>query len=147
METITGTRKEGEVNPLVEHPGINPSKSESWASDATWVFPNWNLQISANRFWNHEIWPTSVNTTRWEGRFYLPIATSVRERIQLEHFTAQMTDAMLEDLSNIERTQEGMESGAKPFLILQDSEILIRHNLETIVKWCASTRVAAALNS
>lgn len=147
METITGTRKEGEVNPLVEHPGINPSKSETWASDATWVFPNWNLQISANRFWNHEIWPTSVNTTRWEGRFYLPVATSVRERIQLEHFTAQMTDAMLEDLSNIERTQEGMESGAKPFLILQDSEILIRHNLETIVKWCAATSVTAALNS
>ena len=54
-------------------------------------------------------------------------------RDQLEYFTAKMSDGMLEDLSNIESTQRGTASGAKPFLILQDGELLIRHSLEQAV--------------
>jgi hypothetical protein len=88
----------------------------------------------------------SVNRTKWEGRFYVPKPTSVRERIQLEYFTAKMSDGMLEDLSNIESTQRGMMSGAKPFLILQDGELLIRHSLEQVVKWTSSTTAIQALH-
>jgi len=145
VSTLTGTRQEGQVNPLTEHPAINPSKSETWASDVNWIFPNWHIQISANRFWSHEFWPTSVNTTIWEGRFYQPAPQSVRERIQLEHFTAQMADGMLEDLSNIESTQRGMASGAKSHVYLQDGEIAIRHQLEQVVKWTEAATVADAL--
>jgi hypothetical protein len=52
----------------------------------------------------------------------------------------------LEDLSNIESTQRGMMSGAKPFLILQDGELLIRHSLEQVVKWTTSLTAAEALD-
>ena len=109
------------------------------------MFPNWHIQISANRFWTHEFWPTSVNTTHWEGRFYQPAPRTARERIQLEWFTSQMADGMLEDLSNIESTQRGMASGAKSYLHLQDGEILIRHALEMVQRWTAATTVAEAL--
>lgn len=143
--TLTGTRQEGQVNPLTEHPAINPTKSEAWASDVNWIFPNWHIQISANRFWSHEFWPTSLNTTLWEGRFYQPAPQTARERIQLEHFTAQMADGMLEDLSNIESTQRGMASGAKAELHLQDGEIAIRHQLEQVIKWTEAATVAEAL--
>jgi glycine betaine catabolism A len=144
--TVTGTRKPGQRNALIDHPGINPTKSDAWASDAKWVFPNWHIQISANMFWSHEFWPVSATHTKWEGRFYIPKPTTVRERIQMEYFTSKMSDGMLEDLSNIESTQRGMMSGAKPFLILQDGELLIRHSLEQVVKWTSSMTAAQALD-
>jgi glycine betaine catabolism A len=145
-ETVTGTRKPGQRNALIDHPAINPSKSDAWASDAKWVFPNWHIQISANMFWTHEFWPISATRTKWEGRFFVPKPRTARERIALEYFTAKMSDGMLEDLSNIESTQRGMMSGAKPFLILQDGELLIRHSLEQVVKWTTSLTAAEALD-
>ncbi|MGF6637404.1 aromatic ring-hydroxylating oxygenase subunit alpha [Paraburkholderia sp. MM6662-R1] len=144
-QTITGTREDGQINAIVEHKGVNPTKNENWSSDINWFFPNWHLQISANLFWTHEFWPTSSNTTVWEARFYKRKPTTVRERLQLEYFTSHMADTMLEDLGNIESTQVGMESGAKPFIVFNESEILCRHGLEQVIKWTAATRVNDAL--
>jgi hypothetical protein len=52
---------------------------------------------------------------------------------------------MLEDLGNIESMQAGMESGAKPFVHFNESEILCRHGLEQVIKWSAATTVKDAL--
>lgn len=144
-QTITGTRKEGQTNSIVEHKAVNPTKHEHWSSDVNWFFPNWHLQISANQFWTHEFWPTSATTTVWESRFYNKKATTVRERLQLEHFTSHITDTMLEDFGNIQSMQTGMESGAKPFIYFNESEILCRHGLEQVIKWSAATTARDAL--
>jgi glycine betaine catabolism A len=144
-QTITGTRKDGQTNSIVVHQAVNPTKHEHWSSDVNWFFPNWHLQISANQFWTHEFWPTSANTTVWESRFYQRKPTTVRERLQLEHFTSHITDTMLEDLGNIESMQAGMESGAKSFVMFNESEILCRHGLEQVIKWSAATNVRDAL--
>jgi glycine betaine catabolism A len=144
-QTVTGTRKGNDVNPITEHESINPTRHAEWSSDVNWFFPNWHLQISANQFWTHEFWPTSANTTVWEARFYNKTPTSVRERLQLEHFTSHITDTMLEDLGNIESMQMGMESGAKSFVHFNESEILCRHGLEQVIKWSAATTVRDAL--
>jgi Rieske 2Fe-2S family protein len=143
--SVTGTRKQGQVNPVTEHQSVNPTKSDNWASDVNWFFPNWHLQISANQFWTHEFWPVSASTTVWEARFYNKKASTVRERLQLEHFTSHITDTMLEDLGNIESMQAGMESGAKPFVYFNESEILCRHSLEQVIKWSAASTVKDAL--
>lgn len=145
-QTVTGTKRQGEVNPILEHPAVNPTKSENWAQDVNWIFPNTHIQISANRFWSHEFWPTSPTTTIWEGRFWQPEPQTIRERVQLERFTAQMCDGMLEDLSTIENTQRGMMSGAKSFLHLHDCELLIRHQIKQIIKWTKSATVSEAIS-
>ncbi|ETI65787.1 dioxygenase [Sphingobium sp. C100] len=145
-QTVTGTQKEGEVNPLAEHPMVNHPKRKDWSSDVNWIFPNWHIQISASRFWTHEFWPRNRSQSSWEARFYQPKATTVRERLQLEHFTATITDTFLEDLANIESTQKGMESGAKSFVYLHESEILIRHSLEQVDKWTRAKTMAEALD-
>ncbi|MBN3822786.1 aromatic ring-hydroxylating dioxygenase subunit alpha [Burkholderia sp. Ac-20384] len=144
--SVTGTRKAGQVNSVVEHKGVNPTKHEHWASDVNWFFPNWHLQISANQFWTHEFWPTSASTTVWEARFYYKKATTVRERLQLEHFTSHITDSMLEDLGNIESMQVGMASGAKPVIYFNESEVLCRHGIEQVVKWSAAPTAKGALD-
>jgi glycine betaine catabolism A len=145
-QTITGTQQEGETTPLSRHPRVNPSKRGDWSSDVNWVFPNWHIQISASRFWTHEFWPRTPNTSSWEARFYQPKPATVRERLQLEHFVAGISDTFLEDLANIESTQRGMESGAKPFVQLHESEVLIRHSLEQVAKWAEASSVADALS-
>lgn len=144
-QTITGTQKEGETTSLAAHPRVNPSKRSDWSSDVNWIFPNWHIQISANRFWTHEFWPRSLNSSSWEARFYQPQPTTVRERLQLEHFVASISDTFLEDLANIESTQRGMESGAKSFVHLHESEILIRHSLEQVTKWTAAITAKDAI--
>ncbi|PHQ64335.1 MAG: hypothetical protein COC10_01430 [Sphingobium sp.] len=124
---------------------VNPTKRGGWSSDINWVFPNWHIQITASRFWTHEFWPRTHNSSSWEARFYQPKVTTVRERLQLEHFTATIADAFLEDLANIESTQSGMECGAKSFVYLHESEILIRHPLEKVQKWTHAACVDEAL--
>lgn len=143
--SVTGTRKAGQTNAVVEHKHVNPTKDANWASDVNWFFPNWHLQISANQFWTHEFWPTSASTTVWEARFYYKKAATVRDRLQLEHFTSQITDSMLEDLGNIESMQVGMASGAKPFVHFNESEVLCRHSLEQVVKWSNAVTMKDAL--
>lgn len=144
--SVTGARQHGQSNPVTEHKSVNPTKSENWSSDVNWFFPNWHLQLSANQFWTHEFWPTSATTTLWEARFYNKKPTTVRERLQLEHFTSHITDTMLEDFANIESMQKGLESGAKPFVYFNESEILCRHGLEQVIKWSSAETVADALS-
>lgn len=145
-QTVTGTQQEGESNPLAEHPRVNPTKRPDWSSDVNWIFPNWHIQISASRFWTHEFWPRTIDTSSWEMRWYQPKATTVRERLQLEHFTASIADTFLEDLANIESTQSGMKSGAKSFVHLHEAEVLVRHSLEQVDKWTRAATVADALS-
>ena len=52
---------------------------------------------------------------------------------------------MLEDLSNVARTQRGLESGGKDFMQIQDNEILIRANIDTVQKWVNATSLKDAL--
>jgi glycine betaine catabolism A len=144
-QTVTGASSNLSAT-LADHPGINVSNSTEWASDDNWIFPNLNLQLSPNRFWTHEFWPTARDSTYWEHRFYQPRPTTVRERIQLEHFTATIADTFLEDLDNIESTQQGMDSGAKPFVHLHDSEIQVRHNLLQVMKWTGANSARQALD-
>ncbi len=142
---VLGSDTGEEVNRLVNHPAINPGRSSCWSADLTWVFPNFHIDFSSGGFWTHEFWPTSYNTTRWTASIYMPTAKSWRERLQQEHYAARWGEVVLEDVTNCERIQQGMESGAKDHIILQDGEFMIRHNLHTIDKWVNAGTVAEAM--
>lgn len=128
-----------------KHPAINPTKSESWAVDVTWLFPHFQFDVSPGGFWTHHFWPVSQNETRWEARFYIPDAPDVWSRLQQEHYIARLGEILLEDVGNTERTQEGIASGAKTEMPLQDGEIMIRHSLHNLKKWVEAETVREAL--
>lgn len=69
----------------------------------------------------------------------------VRHRLQLEHYACRWAEVVLEDVTNCERIQRGLESGAKDTMILQDAEMLIRHSLHVLDRWVKADRVADAL--
>jgi phenylpropionate dioxygenase-like ring-hydroxylating dioxygenase large terminal subunit len=134
-----------DMDVFLKHPAINPTKSESWAVDVTWLFPNFQLDVSPGGFWTHHFWPITYNSTRWEARFHIPDAPDVWTRLQQEHYIARLGEILLEDVGNTERTQQGLESGANDFMPLQDGEVMIRHSLHHIQKWIDADSVRDAI--
>ncbi|MCB2050818.1 MAG: aromatic ring-hydroxylating dioxygenase subunit alpha [Novosphingobium sp.] len=130
---------------LLQHPAINPTKSESWAVDVTWMFPHFQIDVSPGGFWTHHFWPVSQNETLWESRFHVPDATDIWSRLQQEHYIARLAEILLEDVGNTERTQEGIDSGAMETMPLQDGEVMIRHSLHNVRKWVEAATVREAL--
>ena len=134
-----------EILKLRRHPGVNPTKSETWAADVTWIFPNFHIDFSTGGFWSHEFWPVAYNETRWIARIRMPRAQTVRDRLQQEHYAARWGEVVLEDLTNCERIQIGFESGATDVMYLQDGEFMIRHAMEVLDKWVKADTLAEAM--
>ena len=130
---------------LAAHPAINPTKNPNWSADVTWIFPNFNIDYSTGGFWTHEFWPVAYDRTHWTLRIFIPKTASIRHRLQLEHYACRWAEVVLEDVTNCERIQQGLESRAKDHMILQDAEMLIRHNLHVLDKWMKADKVADAL--
>jgi phenylpropionate dioxygenase-like ring-hydroxylating dioxygenase large terminal subunit len=130
---------------FLAHRAVNPTRSKAWSMDVNHVFPNTHIDCGPGGFWTHQFWPLTENRTRYEVRFYVPHATSVRERFQQELFICRVIEIVLEDLVNVARTQRGIDSGGKTVMQLQDNEVGIRHSLEQVEKWVNSASVAQAL--
>jgi phenylpropionate dioxygenase-like ring-hydroxylating dioxygenase large terminal subunit len=127
------------------HPAVNPTKSKDWSMDVNYIFPNTHIDINRLGFFTHQFWPLSRNETRHEARFYVPKPKTFRERFAIEHRAAHAIDVVLEDLSNVERTQRGIESCGTDVMQLSESEILIRFAAHHIDSWTKAATVHEAL--
>jgi phenylpropionate dioxygenase-like ring-hydroxylating dioxygenase large terminal subunit len=142
---VLGASQKGEMESFLAHSAVNPMRSQHWAVDVTWVFPNFHIDLSPGGFWSHRFWPVTVNSTRWEAEFHIADATNARERFQQELYVARLAEILLEDVTNTERTQRGIESMAYDVMNLQDGEVMIRHSLYHVDKWVRAGNVADAL--
>ena len=120
---------------FMAHPAVNPAGSEHWSMDVNAIFPHIQLDFGPGGFWVHQFWPIAHDKTFYEVRFYTAKARSFNERFQQELYLARVAEVVLEDLSNLQRTQEGINTGAFETMPLQDSEVGIRHSVETVLKW------------
>ena len=127
------------------HPAVNNPKSNSWVHDVHAIFPNLHIDTGQGGFYTHHFWPTSVNTTRYEVRFYMQDAQDARSRFQQEAYLCRVMEVLLEDLSNVKRTQRGIDSGGKDYMVLQQNEVMIRHSVHHVEKWARAVTVAEAL--
>lgn len=142
---VLGASAKSEMESFLAHPAVNPTRSNRWAADVTWIFPNFHIDLSPGGFWSHRFWPVSVNHTRWEAEFHIPEAATARERFQQELYVARLGEILIEDVTNTERTQRGINSGAFDSMQLQDGEVMIRHNLHHVDRWVRAKTVAEAL--
>lgn len=117
------------------HPAVNPTKTKDWAMDVNYLFPNTHLDTNSSGFFTHQFWPLAQGRTRHETRFYVGRPTNMRERLAIEHRMALAVDVILEDLSNVERTQKGINSRGTVAMRLSNSEALIRHSNAEITRW------------
>ena len=134
-----------QIDRLLQHSSVNPTKANGWAMDILHVFPNTHLSAGAGGFWYLQFWPVSRNQCFYEGRFYMPRARSAAARLQQEIYIARVVEIWLEDLSNVAKVQKGLESGVLTEMHLQDSEALLRHGVEQVIRWTSAESAAEAL--
>lgn len=130
---------------LAAHPAVNPTKQACWSMDVNALFPNTHIDVNPGGFFVHQFWPMGPRRTRHEARFYVRKPDTVRERFVQEHMIAHAVDIILEDLSNVERTQRGIDSRGTDSMQLSESEILIRHGLDHMDRWTSGLSVRDAL--
>lgn len=141
---IAAASREGSSD-FLAHPAINPTRSAGWSMDDNLLFPHTQIGNGPGGFWTHQFWPLTVNTCRYEGRFYMQEARNMRERFQQELYVGRVIEVILEDLKNVARTQRGIDTGGQQYMQLQDSEISIRHSVNQIMRWVGCDSVAEAL--
>jgi hypothetical protein len=107
---------------------VNPTKDQGWALDLNVIFPNFFVDISEGSYFTYNMWPLAVDRTLWEVRNYFPKAKTAGQRFSQEYSKVIFRDVIMEDSSTLEQTQKVLASGAKTHFILQDQEILIRHD-------------------
>jgi phenylpropionate dioxygenase-like ring-hydroxylating dioxygenase large terminal subunit len=108
--------------------GVNPTRNPSWALDLNVIFPNFFVDVSDGTYFTYNMWPLAVDRTLWEVRAYYPKAQSAGQRFSQEYSKVIFRDVIMEDCSTLEQTQSVLASGAKTHFVLQDQELLIRHD-------------------
>jgi phenylpropionate dioxygenase-like ring-hydroxylating dioxygenase large terminal subunit len=119
-------------------PGVNPTRSSKWAFDEYVIFPNFHVLVFFGMCITHNVWPISVDRAIWEARVYLPKAENAGQRFSREYGRVLLRDAWLEDGSTLEASQTGLDAGAIDHFVLQDQELLIRHNYKVLESYIVS---------
>jgi len=117
-----------------EDMGINPGGEKDFSFDINVIFPTTFLDTSVGWYFSYEFWPVSKNKTKWVAKFYADPVKTWSERIGLEFTIVQLREALFEDLTTIEMTQKGLESGAIQQIVLSDQELAIRHQHQVLDK-------------
>jgi phenylpropionate dioxygenase-like ring-hydroxylating dioxygenase large terminal subunit len=120
---------------FLAHQAVNPTASPHWSMDVNAIFPHVQIDFGPGGFWVHHFWPAGHDKTAYEARFYAAEAKTFAERFQQELYLTRVAEVVLEDLSNLLHTQEGINSGAFDTMPLQDSEVAIRHSVDQVIKW------------
>ena len=110
---------------------LNPRKDPNWAVEMNVFFPNLFLFASQQGYITHSFWPISCQKTRWEARTYFAPARTARQLFAQQSGVCAARDTFVEDGVNIDRSQAGLNSRAKPFIHFQDNEVFLRHQYVT----------------
>ncbi|BAI98734.1 (2Fe-2S)-binding protein [Sphingobium sp. TA15] len=123
------------LNHYRAHAAVNPTKTARWSMDVNYIFPNVHIDSIRTGFLVHHFWPVSVDEAIQETRMYVRRPRTIRERIAFEFHLARAFDVYLEDLSNVEYTQVGINSRATDTIPLSEAEILIHHSITKLQEW------------
>ncbi len=113
-------------------PGTNPAGHPNWLFDINVCFPNFFVDVSNSWFFTYHFWPVAVDRTHWEYNFYMLPPANAGERISREYSKLYLRDLLREDLSTVESTQAGLNSGAIEHMILSDQEVAVRHQYKVV---------------
>ena len=113
----------GELPPM-----LNPARHKAWGVDTFLIFPNFMLLIWEREwFLTYHYWPVAPGKHRFESSLYFVPAKTPVERIRQEYAAAVFKEFALQDANTLEATQSMIESGVVTEFMLNDQEILCRH--------------------
>src|SRR5690606_7968415 len=113
-------------------PGTNPCNTPNYSFDINIIFPSSFIDVGEGYYFTYEFWPISVDEVHFIMKLYTLPAQKWSQRIGQELSRIFLREGISEDLSTLETTQEGLKSGALPYMVLSDQEIAIRHQYRVI---------------
>jgi len=113
-------------------PGTNPCNAPNYSFDINVVFPSSFIDVGEGYYFTYEFWPVKVNETRFILKLYSLPAERWSQRLAQELSIIFIREGVSEDLSTVESTQEGLESGSLSHMTLSDQEIAIRHQHHSV---------------
>jgi phenylpropionate dioxygenase-like ring-hydroxylating dioxygenase large terminal subunit len=121
---------------------LNWTRHPNWAFDINVVFPDFYLSVRPNYYQAYNFRPLTHNTFLFDARVYYPQMTTPGGRFYQEYMKVALRDVLLEDLSTLEHTQAACATRAKTHMVLQDYEIMVRHQFAVIERLIAEGRAA-----
>lgn len=104
------------------------------------IFPNMCIILSrgfpSDNYITYNFWPLAVDQTLWKIKMHFVPARNAGERLAQEYTKCLVRDVLYEDAAAHEAIHQGLSSGVKPFLHLQDDEIQIRYFHEVLERSC-----------
>lgn len=107
--------------------GVNPTRSDRWAADIYFIFPNFWIALFDGQFQTHNFWPLSVNRLYQRINMYGTQPKTAAEEFANEYARIMSSNVWMEDFSTLEDCQLNCESGVISDLYLQDEEVLCRN--------------------
>jgi glycine betaine catabolism A len=108
-------------------PGLNPTNADNWQFDIFHFFPNFNILAFRDLYATHQFWPLSVDRSSWEVSLNQPVARTAAQLFSQEQAKCLFREAVTEDGSTHEQSQQAIESGVVRQIQLKDEEIAVRH--------------------
>ena len=108
--------------------GLNWTRHPDWAFDINVVFPEFYLSLRPTYYQAYNFRPISHNQTLFEARVYYPEMQTAGGRFYQEFMKVALRDVLLEDMGTLEHTQAAAQTRAKQWMVIQDHEIMVRHN-------------------
>jgi phenylpropionate dioxygenase-like ring-hydroxylating dioxygenase large terminal subunit len=111
---------------------LNWTKHPNWAFDINVVFPDFYVSTRPNYYQAYNFRPLSFDTFLLDARVYYPAMTTAGGRFYQEYMKVSLRDVLLEDLSTLEHTQAACATRVKTHMLLQDYEIMVRHQFTVV---------------
>ena len=115
---------------FVRYPGVNFNDAEWWGGDNFFIFPNFLIATNAGFFQTFLFNPLELRRTRLTNNFYYPGIQTAGDLFALKASIALQLDIILGDIWAGDRVQAGVAAGAAKEMMLNDSELAIRHEFK-----------------
>ncbi len=125
-----GTKLDLSKNEMPE--GMNWTRDPNWAFDINVIFPDFYLSLRPTYYQAYNFRPLSHDKTLFDARVYYPEMQTAGGRFYQEYMKVALRDVLLEDLSTLEDTQMAASTGAKHEMVIQDFEIMVRHQYRVV---------------
>ena len=112
--------------------GMNWTRDPNWAFDINVIFPDFYLSLRPTYFQAYNFRPIAHDKTLFEASVFYPEMETAGGRFYQEYMKVALRDVLLEDLSTLEDTQAAARTGAKSEMVIQDFEIMVRHQYAVV---------------
>src|SRR5690606_31528187 len=109
-------------------PGANPARFREWGFDMVHLFPNCVFAPHANAHSYMTFWPIDHETTEIRNWRFGYETDNPADAIAQALSVTRIREVLREDMNTMETTLLGAQSGAIPYIILSQQELLIQNH-------------------